>query len=156
MYPVLRILPAAEECEYLCEVVWRARGVKDAPRMLPWLPLRWRKEIQKCWVLLMMINCLKKKFNWRIITLQYCEGFSHTSTWIIHRHTCIPSLPNFLHLPPQPAPPGHHRALVLGSLHHISNFQELSILHMVIYVSVLFSSNHPTFSFFHWVQKSVL
>ena len=23
-------------------------------------------------------------FNWRIVTLQYCDGFCHTSTWISH------------------------------------------------------------------------
>ena len=26
-------------------------------------------------------------FNWGIISLQYCVGFSHTSTWISHRYT---------------------------------------------------------------------
>ena len=31
--------------------------------------------------------CLKFIFNWRIITLQYCIGFCHTSTWISHRYT---------------------------------------------------------------------
>ena len=31
-------------------------------------------------------------FNWRIITLQYCIGFCHTSTWISHRYTYVPSL----------------------------------------------------------------
>ena len=34
-------------------------------------------------------------FNWRIIALQYCVGFCHTSTWISHRYTYIPSLLNF-------------------------------------------------------------
>ena len=28
--------------------------------------------------------------NWRIIALQYCIGFCHTSTWIRHRHTYVP------------------------------------------------------------------
>ena len=27
-------------------------------------------------------------FNWRIITVQYCNGFCRTSTWISHRYTC--------------------------------------------------------------------
>ena len=36
-------------------------------------------------------------FNWRIIALQYCVGFCHTSTWISHRYTYAPSL---LNLPP--------------------------------------------------------
>ena len=29
-------------------------------------------------------------FNWRIITLQYCDGFCHTLTWIGHRDTYVP------------------------------------------------------------------
>ena len=29
-------------------------------------------------------------FNWRIITLQYCDGFYHTSSWISHRYICVP------------------------------------------------------------------
>ena len=29
-------------------------------------------------------------FNWRISTLQYCDGFYHNpSTWIGHRYTCV-------------------------------------------------------------------
>ena len=36
-------------------------------------------------------------FNWRIPTLQYYIGFCHTSTWISHRCTYVPSLVN---LPP--------------------------------------------------------
>ena len=36
-------------------------------------------------------------FNWRIIALQDCVGFCHTSTWISHRYTYVPSL---LKLPP--------------------------------------------------------
>ena len=29
-------------------------------------------------------------FNWRLIILQYCSGFCHTSTWISHGHTSVP------------------------------------------------------------------
>ena len=29
-------------------------------------------------------------FNWRIIALQYCDGFYHTSAWICHRYACVP------------------------------------------------------------------
>ena len=32
-------------------------------------------------------------FNW-IIALQYCVGFCHTSAWISHRYTYVPSLLN--------------------------------------------------------------
>ena len=31
-------------------------------------------------------------FNWRLIILQYCSGFSHTLTWISHGCTCVPIL----------------------------------------------------------------
>ena len=34
--------------------------------------------------------------NWRIITLQYHNGFCHISAWIGHRHTCVPSILNAL------------------------------------------------------------
>ena len=40
-------------------------------------------------------------FNWKIIALQYFVGFCHTSTWISHRHTYVPSL---LNLSPTPNP----------------------------------------------------
>ena len=30
--------------------------------------------------------------NWRINTLQYCDGFCHTSISIIHRYTSVPSI----------------------------------------------------------------
>ena len=29
-------------------------------------------------------------FNWRIIALQYCDGFCHTSAWICQWCTCVP------------------------------------------------------------------
>ena len=32
-------------------------------------------------------------FNWRIITLQYCDGICHTSTRISRRYTCVLSPP---------------------------------------------------------------
>ena len=40
-------------------------------------------------------------FNWRIIILQYCDGFCRTSTWIGHRYTCVP--PSWTPLP-SPSP----------------------------------------------------
>ena len=39
-------------------------------------------------------------FNWRLITLQYCGGFCHTSTCVSHGCTCVPVL-----TPPPPYPP---------------------------------------------------
>ena len=40
-------------------------------------------------------------FSWKIIALPYCVGFRHTSTWISHRYTYVPSL---LNLPPTSHP----------------------------------------------------
>ena len=34
----------------------------------------------------------KVVFNWKIIALQCCVGFCHTSTWGNHRYTYVPSL----------------------------------------------------------------
>ena len=50
---------------------------------------------------------LKIIFNWRMIALQYWFDFCHTSTWISHRYTYVPS-----HLPPFPTPLGCYRAPV--------------------------------------------
>ena len=43
-------------------------------------------------------------FNWRINASQYCDGPCHTSAWMGHRHTCVPSLLNPL---PTSFPPHH-------------------------------------------------
>ena len=45
-------------------------------------------------------------FNWRIIALQYCDGFCHPWTWISHMHTYVPSVLNL----PHPIPQNCHRA----------------------------------------------
>ena len=60
-------------------------------------------------------------FNWRIISSQYCVGFCHTSTWISHRYTSIPSSEPFSHLPPLPIPLSCYRALgwVPSAIHQI-------------------------------------
>ena len=91
--------------------------------------------------------CLFKMhlFNWRIFTLQYCDGFCQTSTWIGHRHMC-PLHPEALaHFPPHSTPPRCHRALALGALHHTLNSHWFSIFHMVIYMFQCYSlkSSHP-------------
>ena len=43
-------------------------------------------------------------FSWRIIALQCCEGFCHTSTWIGSRYICISLILN-PHPPPSPPHP---------------------------------------------------
>ena len=60
-------------------------------------------------------------FNWRLISLQYCTGFCHTSTWISHGCTCAPHPEPLSHLPPHPIPQGRPRAPFLwtSSLRYI-------------------------------------
>ena len=84
-------------------------------------------------------------FNWRLITLQYCSGFSHTLTWISHGCTCVPRPEPPSHLPPNPIPQGHHSAPALSTLSHASNLDWQSISHMVIYIFQCYSlkSSHP-------------
>ena len=42
--------------------------------------------------------------SWRLITLQYCSGFCHTLTWIIHGFTCVPHPDPPSHVPLHPIP----------------------------------------------------
>jgi len=106
-----------------------------------------------CWFLYNVFSLIFKikfiYFNWRIITLQYCDGFCHTSTWISHRDTCPP----ILIPPPHPIPLDcpEHRLCVL----HALNLHQSSILHMLMYLFQTILSNHPTLALSHWVQKSV-
>ena len=84
-------------------------------------------------------------FNWSIITLYSSDGFCHTSTWISHRHTHVPSLWNLTPTPSPFQPLGCYRALAWSSLHLTANSHWLSILHMVMcmfqYCSL--KSSHP-------------
>ena len=76
-------------------------------------------------------------FNWRIITLQYCAGFCHTSTWISHRYAYVPSLPS-----PFPSHPSRLvQSRYLSSLNHTANSRWPSILHMVMYMFQCYSLN---------------
>ena len=89
-------------------------------------------------------------FKWRIISLQYCVGFCHTShESAIGRHMSIPSWTSLL--PPTPFHPSRlSQSPGFSSLSQTANFHWLSILHMVVYVSMLPSHllhPHPS-SFF--------
>ena len=90
-------------------------------------------------------SLFKKIFNWRLITLQYCSGFCHTSTWISHGCTCVPHPETPSHLPPHPIPQGHPSAPALSTLSHASNLDWQSTSHMVIYMFQCYSlrSSHP-------------
>ena len=84
-------------------------------------------------------------FNWRLITLQYCSGFCHTSTRISHGCTRVPHPEPSSHLPPHPISQRPPSALVLSALFHVSNLDWQSISHMVIYMFQCYSlrSSHP-------------
>ena len=71
-------------------------------------------------------------FTRRIIALQYCVGFCHTSTWISHRYTYAPPLDSLLSPIPSYPPMLSHSTCF--DLHHAANFHWLPILHMVIYM----------------------
>ena len=49
-------------------------------------------------------------FNWRIITLQYCDGFCYILTWISHGYTCVPPYRSLLPPPSPPHPSGLYRS----------------------------------------------
>ena len=50
--------------------------------------LWWFRQV----VCLLSVYFLKFAFNWKIIALQHCAGFCHTSTWMSHRCTHVPFL----------------------------------------------------------------
>ena len=84
-------------------------------------------------------------FSWRIITLQYFDGFCHTSTGVYYRHTCVPSL---LNSPPTSLLAGCHRVPALGSLHHIKFPLATYFTYGNVYAPVLFSQIIPLQPFF--------
>ena len=92
-------------------------------------------------------NFCKFIFNWRIISLQYCVGFCHTSTWISHRDTYIPFLLTLLPSSHPLAPSRLLQGPSLSSLSHTASSHWPSILHMVVYMFPCYSIHSPTLSF---------
>ena len=68
--------------------------------------------------------------SWRPITLQYCNGFCHTLTWISHGFTCIPHPDPPSHLPLHPIPLG----LPSEHLSHVSSLGWWSVSPLIIYM----------------------
>jgi len=95
-------------------------------------------------------------FNWRTFSLQYCDGFSHISTWISHRYTRVPPIlnppPTPLPIPPLQAFP-EHQLWVPCFMHLTGPGHLFYIWQCTCFDAIL--SNHPTLSS-HWVWKSVL
>ena len=69
--------------------------------------------------------------NWRIIALQYCDDFCHTSIWISHMYKVSPPPQNPTHLPPTYSSRLSQNTF-LGALFYTSNSHWLSFLYMVI------------------------
>ena len=59
-------------------------------------------------------------------------------------------------LPLHTIPLGYPRTPALSALLHALNLHWSSVLYMVVYMFQCCSSNHPTLTFFHMAQKSVL
>ena len=84
-------------------------------------------------------------FNWRLITLQYCSGFCHTSTLINLVCTRVPHPEPTSHLLPDSILQCRPSALALSAPSHALNVYWRSISHMVIYMFRCYSlmSSHP-------------
>ena len=78
-------------------------------------------------------------FNWRTITLQYYDGFCHTSTRTSHG-PCVPSL---LDSPPTSLPTSSLQLITEHWLCHTSTPHRLSILSTVMYVRRCYSLKSP-------------
>ena len=94
--------------------------------------------------------------SWRLITLQYCNGFCHTLTWISHGFTCVPHADPPSHLPPHPIPLGLPSAPALSTclMHPTWAGDLFHPRYYTCFDAIL--SDHPTLTFSHRVQKSVL
>ena len=73
-----------------------------------------------------------------IISLQYCDGFCHTSTWIGHRYTCVP--PSWIPFPP-PSPP--YPAGLSYYTEWIKSERESQILHINACIYIEFRKMVP-------------
>ena len=81
----------------------------------------------------------KKKLILRIVTLQYCGGFPHTSVWIRHRHTCVPFILN-------PPPPSRLSGSTSSEcpVSYVKLALVIYFTYGSVYISVLFSqSSNP-------------
>ena len=90
----------------------------------------------------------KKKliyFNWRIITLQYCSGFTIQSHESAMGVSVFPILNPPSHVPPHTIPLGHPSAPAPSILYHASNVDWQSVSHRLIYMFQCYflKSSHP-------------
>ena len=105
---------------------------------------RWERELATHHGISYWWNCPFFLFLF-LIALQSRLGFCHTSPWISHRYTYVPSILNLL-------PPSHpirpHRlsqSTGLSFLCYTATSHELSVSHMFMYIFQCYSCNssHP-------------
>ena len=79
--------------------------------------------------------------RWRLITLQYCSGF----TWISHGFTCVPHPDPPSRLPLYPILLGLPSALALSTQSHASNLGWWSVSPLIVYLFQCCSlwTSHP-------------
>ena len=108
----------------------------------------WRRKWQPTPVFFFLINKIFIYFNWKLITLQYCNiavVFAihwQESATVVHVSPCLK--PPF-HLPPHSTPLGCPSAPALSALFRASNLDWPSISFMVIYMFQCYflKSSHP-------------
>ena len=84
-------------------------------------------------------------FNWRLITLQYCIGFTihqHESVMGVHVFPILTAPSQF---PPHTIPLGHPSAAPPSTLYHALNLDWQFVSHMMLYMFQCHSSksSHP-------------
>ena len=82
-------------------------------------------------------------FDWRIITLQYCAGFLHSSASTGHRRICVPPPEHPFHLSPHSVHPSCARALSFGALLRHQFALVMCFTYGHVHVSMLFSQIIP-------------
>ena len=91
-------------------------------------------------------------FYWRIIALQCCVGFCHTTTWISHKYVYVPSFFVSLLCPQPPSHPSRSsQSTKLIFLCSAAASHWVSMLHIVLYIHQRYSLNfsHPFLSLVH-------
>ena len=95
------------------------------------------------------IGFLKKLFfyyNWRLVTLQCCDGFCHTLTWISHRWRGGPPVPNPL-APPSPSHP--------SGLPQCTGFEyPVSCIELGLVIYFTYGNIHVSMTFSQIIQPS--
>ena len=128
----------------------------------------WWESLEDCLYLLFLFFSLllKKYLNWRIIALQCCADFCHTTMWISHNYIyvcvcvcmCIYIITSLLSLAPNPPPslPSRSSQEPGWAPGVTKQFPTSRFTHGSVCMSVLLSQFIPSSPSPHCVHKSVL